>query len=320
MLSAAGARTAAGGNLGTPALDLLDIDADVFVLELSSFQLERSSELPLHAGVVLNVSPDHLDHHGDIDSYAAAKARIYRRCGTAVVNRDEPLLARMVKPNATQIGFGTGFPSPRDWGVINRDDGQWIARGTLAVMPVNSLQLEGRHNLLNALAAFALADTLAGAMDLPVDGLAAGAQIFTGLPHRMQLVATCSGVHWINDSKATNEAAALASIASVEGRLILIAGGDAKGGDFRTLAAQLAARDAQVIALGKDRDLLVDCLDGICETHRVDSLDEAVRLAAETAREGDTVLLAPACSSLDMFTGYEARGDQFAQAVRELVQ
>jgi UDP-N-acetylmuramoylalanine--D-glutamate ligase len=226
----------------------------------------------------------------------------------------------MVEPDAKQIGFGTGLPSPRDWGVIDTDDGQWIARGTFAVMPVNSLQLEGRHNLLNALASFALADTLVGGMDLPMDGLAAGAQIFAGLPHRMELVATRSGVRWINDSKATNEAAALASIASVDGRLILIAGGDAKGGDFRALAAELARRDAQVIVLGKDRELLVECLAGSCDTQQVDSLDDAVRLAAETAHEGDTVLLAPACSSLDMFTGYEARGDQFAQAVREIIE
>jgi UDP-N-acetylmuramoylalanine--D-glutamate ligase len=316
MLNAAGARTVAGGNLGTPALDLLNIDADFFVLELSSFQLERSSELPLHAAVVLNMSVDHLDHHGDLESYAAAKARIYRRCGTAVVNRDEPALADMIEPGATQVGFGLGIPSPTDWGVITRDDGQWIARGSLAVMPADALQVRGRHNLQNALAAFALAETL----DMPLDGLIAGAQIFAGLPHRMQVVSTDDGICWVNDSKATNEAASLASIASVEGRLILIAGGDAKGGELHELAAALAHREVQVIAIGKDRDLLIKRLAGVCDTQLAETLPEAVGLAARVASKGDTVLLAPACSSLDMFHSYAERGDCFTQAVQEVCQ
>jgi UDP-N-acetylmuramoylalanine--D-glutamate ligase len=315
-LNAAGARTVAGGNLGTPALDLLNIDADFFVLELSSFQLERSAELPLHAAVVLNLSVDHLDHHGDLENYAAAKARIYRRCGTAIVNRDEPVLADMIEPGTAQVGFGLGIPSPTDWGVITRDDGQWIARGSFAVMPTDALQMSGRHNLQNVLAAFALADTL----DMPLDGLVAGAQIFAGLPHRMQVVATDDGICWVNDSKATNEAASLASIASVEGRLILIAGGDAKGGELHELAAALSGRDVQVIAIGKDRDLLVERLADVCDTHIAETLQEAVSLAARIATKGDTVLLAPACSSLDMFRSYSERGDCFTQAVHEVCQ
>ncbi|MCP4001817.1 MAG: UDP-N-acetylmuramoyl-L-alanine--D-glutamate ligase [Gammaproteobacteria bacterium] len=316
MLNAAGVRAVAGGNLGTPALDLLNIDADYFVLELSSFQLERSAELPLHAAVILNMSVDHLDHHGDLKSYAAAKACIYHRCGTAVVNRDEPSLAGMIKPGTAQVGFGLGIPSPTDWGVITRDGGQWIARGSLAIMPADVLQVSGRHNLQNVLAAFALADTL----ELPLDGLIAGAQIFAGLPHRMQVVSTEDGICWVNDSKATNEAASLASIASVEGRLILIAGGDAKGGELHELAAALAHRDVQVIAIGKDRDLLVRRLTGICDTQVAESLSDAVGLAARAANKGDTVLLAPACSSLDMFHSYAERGDCFAQAVQEVCQ
>jgi UDP-N-acetylmuramoylalanine--D-glutamate ligase len=318
MLNAAGARTAAGGNIGTPALDLLNIEADIFVVELSSFQLERSAELPLHTAVVLNVSPDHLDHHGDLEQYAAAKARIYKRCGTAVINRDEAALADMIEPNTMQVGFGTGLPSSTDWGVIQRDDGQWIARGTYAVMPVESLRLEGRHNLSNALASFALTDSLSGDIDLPLDGLVAGAQIFAGLPHRMQLVVEVAGIRWIDDSKATNEGAAIASITAVSGPLILIAGGDAKGGDLRLLAAELTGRDVKVIALGKDKQLIEECLAGICETVSVGSMEEAVSVAAGLARDGDTVLLAPACSSLDMFSNFSERGDCFASAVMEL--
>lgn len=320
MLNAAGARAVAGGNLGTPALDLLNIDADIFVLELSSFQLERSIELPLHAAVVLNVSVDHLDHHGDIESYTEAKARIYRRCGTAVVNRDEPVLADMLKPGTTRVGFGLGIPSPTDWGIITRDDGQWIARGTLAVMPVDALRVVGRHNLQNVLAAFALADTLAGTVDVPLDGLVAGAQIFAGLPHRMQMIASDDGICWIDDSKATNEAAALASIMTVQGRFILIAGGDAKGAELNKLANTLAHRDVSVITIGKDRDLLIERLATVCDTHVAATMSEAVQLAAELANEGDTVLLAPACSSLDMFRNYADRGDCFARAVQEVRQ
>jgi UDP-N-acetylmuramoylalanine--D-glutamate ligase len=316
MLQAAGVRAQAGGNLGRPALELLEEDADVFVLELSSFQLERSSELSLHAAVVLNVSPDHLDHHGDLESYTQAKQRIYARCGTAIVNRDEPLSATGFPESVRETGFGLGKPAPMDWGVIGDDDGQWIARGTYAVMPVDVLHIAGRHNLANVLAAFALADTL----DAPLDGLVAGAQLFTGLPHRMQVVSSDDGIIWINDSKATNEAAALASICSIDGPLILIAGGDAKGGAFDKFARELVERDALVILLGKDRDLMLKYLAGISQVFVADSIEEAVTVAAQSAVVGDTVLLAPACSSLDMFASYAERGERFTEAVRSIQQ
>jgi UDP-N-acetylmuramoylalanine--D-glutamate ligase len=318
MLNAAGIRVRSGGNLGIPALDLLREDADVFVLELSSFQLERSSELTLHAAVVLNLSPDHIDHHGDLQSYGKAKEKIYARCGTAIVNRDEPELALNIPESTRQVGFGLGIPAPRDWGVIDHDDGQWIARGSYAVMPVDVLGIAGRHNIANALAAFALADTL----DVPLDGLIAGAQVFQGLPHRMQVVARDNGAVWIDDSKATNEAAALASIRSIAGRLILIAGGDAKGGELEEFARELAQRDVAVILLGRDRDYIVERLAGIDEIRLVESIEEAVTVAAEYVKEntgaGKTVLLAPACSSLDMFSDYAERGNRFAAAVRSL--
>ena len=315
MLRAAGMHAAVGGNLGAAALDLLGADAEIYVLELSSFQLERSGDLPLHAAVVLNLSEDHLDHHGDLQSYGAAKARIYRNCGIAIVNRDEPEVAAGAESCAVQRGFTLGQPAPEDWGVIVRDDGQWIARGAYAVMPVSALQVAGRHNLANALAAFALADTL----ELPLDGLVAGAQVFPGLPHRMQRVASDDGISWINDSKATNEAAAIASIDSVlsgsDGRLVLIAGGDAKGAELMELALCLEDRDVLVILLGKDRDLLHERLDDICTTLDASSMAEAVSIAAGHAVSGDTVLLAPACSSTDMFINFEQRGELFATAV-----
>jgi UDP-N-acetylmuramoylalanine--D-glutamate ligase len=181
-------------------------------------------------------------------------------------------------------------------------------------MPVGNLQIAGRHNLQNVLAAFALADTL----DVPVDGLIAGAQLFAGLPHRMQIIASSDGINWIDDSKATNEAAALASIEAVEGRLILIAGGDAKGGELLELAGKLGARDVFVIALGKDAQLFSERLADCCEVRCVADMDAAVQLAATEANVGDTVLLAPACSSLDMYSGFAERGEHFAAALGRL--
>lgn len=316
MLRAAGLHAQAGGNLGTAALDLLGTDAETVVLELSSFQLERSSTLPLHAAVILNLTPDHLDQHGDMAAYAAAKQRIYRACQTAVINRDAPDWVPPLDAAVKRVGFTLSEPSPEDWGVIVTDDGQWIARGSYPVMPVASLTIAGRHNLQNVLAAFALASTL----DVPLDGLIAGAQVFPGLPHRMQRVPSDDGIVWVNDSKATNEAAAMASISAIDGRLVLIAGGDAKDAELKDLARCLEDKDVlAIVALGKDRAVLAAALAEVgLEAAMADDMSMAVRLAAGYAAPGDTVVLAPACSSLDMYANFEARGDAFAAAVAEL--
>ena len=315
MLNAAGMPVAAGGNLGTPALSLLTTGADVFVLELSSFQLERSADLELHAAVLLNLSADHLDHHASFADYAAVKARIYKRCETAIVNRDASMFATLAE-HPQQISFGLDLPASRDWGVVEHDDGQWIARGNFLVMPVGELQLVGQHNLQNVLAAFAMASTLA----VPVDGLVAAARVFAGLPHRMQRVAHFGGVDWIDDSKATNEAAAVASINSLPGRLVIIAGGDAKGGDLQELRKVLAQRDCAVIAIGKDQELFKTQLSDVCELQLADCMEQAVALAAQAAQPSDTVLLAPACSSLDMYANFMERGEHFSRAVQSLAE
>lgn len=316
-------RVAVGGNLGTPALELLDPAVTHYVLELSSFQLERSAPVPVVAATVLNITPDHLDIHGDMAGYTAAKARIYARCGTAIVNRDEPELAVLVPSGTPVIGFGLEHPAPGDFGVVAHGGESWLARrgGSGAVdrlLPVAALPVAGRHNVSNALAALALASV--GISD--ARELLRGLQGFRPLPHRMALVARRGGVTWIDDSKATNVGAAVASIGSVEGPLVLIAGGDAKGASFETVAAALRERgtrgEAAVILLGRDRERLADAMDGICPIHRVADLPAAVRLAAELAGPGWTVLLAPACSSLDMFTDYGARGRAFAEAVLAL--
>jgi len=316
MLQAAGVRAVAGGNLGTAALDLLGTDAEVIVLELSSFQLERSGILPLHAAAILNLTPDHLDQHGDMAAYAAAKQRIYGACRRAIVNRDAALAAPQPEAGVATTRFGLSQPSPEDWGVIDTDDGQWIARGSFPVMPIAALPLTGRHNVLNVLAAFALADTF----DVPLDGLIAGAQVFPGLPHRMQRVPSDDGIVWVNDSKATNEAAAMASINSIDGRLVLIAGGDAKNAELKDLARCLEDKDVlAIVSLGKDQAVLAAALAKVGLTAKpAADMEEAVRTAAQYAAPGDTVLLAPACSSLDMYANFAARGAAFAAAVGAL--
>lgn len=328
------APVAVGGNLGTPALDLLAPAVGHYVLELSSFQLERSLPLEVAAATVLNITPDHLDIHGDLAGYTAAKARIYARCGAAVVNRDEPDLAALVPAGTPVIGFGLGEPKAGDFGIVMHDGASWLARGARAsggagasraaagtpglLLPVAALPVTGRHNVSNALAALALASVSVADLEELLPGL----RTFKALPHRMALVARRNGTTWIDDSKATNVGAAVASIGSVEGPLVLIAGGDAKGASFETVATALAGRasrgEAVVILLGRDRERLADAMDGICPLHRVDDMPAAVNLAAGLAGAGWTVLLAPACSSLDMYTDYGARGRAFCDAVRAL--
>jgi UDP-N-acetylmuramoylalanine--D-glutamate ligase len=281
MAHAAGLRCGCGGNLGTPALELLDPAAALYVLELSSFQLETG---------------------------------VYARCRLAVVNRDEPALAALLPAGTPVIGFGLGKPGEGEFGVLHRADGDWLAHGSEALLPVTALQLTGRHNISNALAALALGTAcgLAPATLLP------GLRVYRPLPHRMAIVASADGRTWIDDSKATNVGAAVASIGSLDGPLVLIAGGDGKGASFTMLADALRGRECVAVLLGRDRELLAAALQDICPVRRVDDMPAAVREARAVARPGWTVLLAPACSSLDMYSDYGARGDAFRAAVLAL--
>lgn len=311
MLAAAGLQVGVGGNLGTPALDLLDPALQFYVLELSSFQLERSQLIEAAAAVLLNVSPDHLDLHGDMAGYTAAKARIYARCGVAVLNRDEPALAALVPAGTPVIGFGLGAPGAGEFGLLQRGDGSWLARGTEALLPASELPITGRHNISNALAALALGT----ACGLEPATLLPGLRAYRPLPHRMAVVPSVDGLTWIDDSKATNVGAAVASIGSLDGPLVLIAGGDAKGASFTALADALRGRECVVVLLGRDREQLAAALQGVCPVRRVEDMPAAVREARAVAQPGWTVLLAPACSSLDMYRDYGARGDAFRAAV-----
>lgn len=314
MLEGAGARAAVGGNLGTPALDLLAPGTSHYVLELSSFQLERSAPVPAAAAVVLNITPDHLDMHGSLAAYTAAKARIYARCALAVVNRDLPELAALVPAGTPTVGFGLAAPVGDEYGVLVRDDAPWLALGAEPLLPVAELPVSGRHNVSNALAALALCRP----SGLGVHDLLPGLRRYQPLPHRAALVTSRNGVRWIDDSKATNVGAAVTSIGSVDGPLVLIAGGDGKGAGFDALAAALSGRECAAVLLGRDRELLAGALAGVCELRRVADMPSAVRAAAELAKPGWTVLLAPACSSLDMYSDYGARGAAFSAAVLAL--
>jgi len=326
ILNATGKRAVVGGNIGTPVLDLLDpaspdcvlpqaeSPVDVCVLELSSFQLERSAPVPAAAGVILNVSPDHLDLHGSIDQYTAAKARIYLSCDRAVVNRDEPQLAGYVPKGVPVVSFGLSEPQEGEFGIVSTARGECIAYGDELLIAVDELPLLGRHNVSNAMAALALT-LIVGAKPAAT---AQGLKRYQGLPHRMQVIGHFGSATWIDDSKATNVGAALMSIAGVEDPFVLIAGGDAKGASFEELAAALRGRDCTVVLLGQDAGSIAQELHGICDVQIVADMHAAVKQAASLIKPGGSVLLAPACSSLDMFTGFAARGEAFAAAVREL--
>ena len=324
MLRQGGIDAAVGGNLGVPVLDLLEANADWFVLELSSFQLETTSSLKLRAAAVLNLSPDHLDRYPSLDAYAAAKGRIFAHAERAVINRDDPLAAALAAGVPDPIGFSLSAPADaQDYGLYEHDGEPWIGRGERPLMRTAEVRMPGRHNLANALAALALAQT-AG---VEAETACAVLRDFGGLPHRSELVAERRGVRWINDSKGTNPgatAAALAGIARAGGsaqgpaRTVLIAGGDGKGADFASLAPVVRDHARAVVLIGRDAPLIERALAGTAALHHAKSMDQAVHIAAELAQPGDAVLLSPACASFDMFDDYQHRGRVFEAAVTEL--
>ncbi len=317
MCRAAGLDVYAGGNLGEPALDLLDKPApDIYVLELSSFQLQRTHRLPAAVSILLNISPDHLDWHASIDEYRQTKYRVFREAKAAVINRADPRAQDFVVNIRDVRSFGIDEPDDGHYGLRVEDGETYLARGETLLLSTRDLVLFGRHNQANALAAMA-AGELAG---LDMASMLAVLCEFPGLPHRMQFVDRIGGVSYVNDSKATNVAAAVASIESVDGMIVLIAGGVGKGAEFDELAAALENKLRAAVLIGEDAERIAAALDTVNPVRFAADMNEAVRHAASFADPGDTVLLAPACASLDQFKNYGARGDAFAQAVRELRQ
>ncbi len=315
LAEAAGLEVRAGGNLGTPALDLLgDAEPALYVLELSSFQLETVESLRPAAAVVLNVSPDHLDRYAGLEAYAAAKARIYRGARWRVVNRDDPRAAALAGPEA-EVGFTLGTPRGGDFGLSRSAGRLWLARGEARLWPVDRLRLRGAHNHANALAALAL---LAGVDVAPEDVVEALAA-FPGLAHRMQWVAEQDGVVWYDDSKATNVGAAIAALEAAGRPVIWLAGGQGKGQRFEALAPVAARHVRHAVLFGEDADAIEAGLAGVVPVLRVADLSAAVAEAGRLARAGDAVVLAPACASFDQFEGFAQRGEAFARAVRRVL-
>jgi UDP-N-acetylmuramoylalanine--D-glutamate ligase len=314
MAEHAGKDVRVGGNLGTPALDLLQPqEPDLYVLELSSFQLEIVDSLPCVAATVLNLSPDHMDRYTGMQEYAAAKARIFRHCRTAVLNRQDPWVRDMAAGVKQRVSFGLDAPRSGDYGVLGTGDDEWLAKGGEKLMPASVMRMQGRHNLANGLAALALGE----AAGLGMPAMLAALEAFRGLAHRMEFVSRFRDVTWYDDSKGTNVGATLAAVQGVTQPLVLIAGGDGKGQDFAPLAAALKGARG-VVLLGKDAQLIADAIADRVPVRHVKDMEAAVQAAAGLARPGDVVLLSPACSSLDMFENFEHRGRAFAAAVRRL--
>ena len=318
MAAAAGKRVAVGGNLGTPALDLLNDDVELYVMELSSFQLETTNQLGAEVATVLNVSEDHMDRYSGLPAYHLAKHRIFRGAKQVVVNRQDALTRPLMSEGLPCWTFGLSAPDFKAFGLREENGEKYLAFEFQNLMPVRELKVRGAHNQANALAALALGH----AVGLPFDAMLSSLRSFTGLEHRCQWVRELDGVSYYNDSKATNVGAALAAIdglgADMDGKLVLIAGGDGKGADFSGLRDSVAKHCRAVVLIGRDAELIAAAVGDAVPLVRADSLDDAIVQSRELAQPGDAVLLSPACASFDMFKNYEERGQLFARAVEAL--
>ncbi|KAA1173124.1 UDP-N-acetylmuramoyl-L-alanine--D-glutamate ligase [Marinobacter salinexigens] len=317
MARAAGRKVEVGGNIGTPALDLLGRGADLYVLELSSFQLETTDELNAEAATVLNVSDDHMDRYPDKMAYFQAKQRIFRGCRNAVVNLDDALSTPMARDTLRFICFGFHRVNPDTFSTRDDEQGTWITFGFDNLLPASELKLMGLHNISNVMAALGLGY----AVGLPMSVMLAVAREFRGLPHRCELVRRVDDVDYINDSKGTNVGATVAAIESLapdHGKIVLIAGGDGKGADFEPLKAPVLRHCRSLIVMGRDARAIAEAVGTGVPVRFADSLAQAVSFATDEAQGGDRVLLSPACASFDMFRDYGDRGDQFRTLVEAL--
>ncbi len=316
MAREAGVAVAVGGNLGVPALELLSDDCELYVLELSSFQLERAGQLNLSLATVLNLSVDHMDRHGSMPLYHRAKHRIFGGCGKVVVNRDDSLTAPLVAEDVEVISWRMGEPDLRGFGLRVEDGREYFSHNFELLLPVEELQLPGRHNVANALAAL----SIGYGAGLPIPSMLNTLRNFRGLPHRCEVVAKVDGVTYVNDSKGTNVGATEAALngLGVNKNILLIAGGQGKGADFDQLRSAVGDHCKMVLLIGEASLEMQQCFDGAAPVVLASTLAEAVSVAAGEANSGDCVLLSPACASFDMFAGYAERGDVFVSAVSTL--
>lgn len=322
MAQAAGKKVAVGGNLGRPALDLTNDDPELYILELSSFQLEATSNLNANVAVVLNMSEDHLDRHGDMMGYHTAKHRIFQGVKKVVYNRDDSLTRPLV-PDATPMqSFGLNAPDMNQYGILKDDDGTiWLARGRERLLKSADMYIQGTHNVANALACLALGE----AIDLPLETMLETLKTFKGLEHRCEFVKEVNQVRYYNDSKGTNIGATLAAIdglgAAIEvqnGKVAIILGGQGKGQDFSALRESLSKYAKVAVLIGEDAPLIEKAITGTITLLHAKTFKEAVELCQQNTQPNDVVLLSPACASFDMFTGYPERGQRFVEYVNAL--
>ena len=314
MLRRSGLRVGLGGNIGTPALDLLSLPApDYYILELSSFQLETLHSHRPVAATILNVSPDHLDRYEDLQHYARIKENIYTGDGTMVINLDDELVLGMLRPERKVITYSL-TQADADFSISNRNGENWLMNKQAVLIKQSELKIHGGHNLANILACLALGR----ALDLPMSALLEASLDFSGLPHRCEWVAEYNGVNWFNDSKGTNVGATLAALHGLSDKrknILLIAGGDGKGADFSPLGSAIEEHVKSAILIGKSAHEIAGNVPDKKSVFYATSLEAAVSTAFRIAQPGDTVLLSPACASFDMFEDFADRGDEFKRCV-----
>lgn len=322
MAKDAGIKVAVGGNLGRPALDLTKDDPELYILELSSFQLETTSNLAADVAVILNLSEDHLDRHGDMMGYHTAKHRIFQGVKKVLHNRDDSLTRPLVPDVTPMQSFGLNAPDMNQYGILKEDDGTiWLARGRERLLKSTDMYMQGTHNIANALACLALGEAIGLALESMLNTL----KTFKGLEHRCEFVKELNGVRYYNDSKGTNIGATLAAIeglgaaiAPQQGKVAIILGGQGKGQDFRALRNALSQYTKLAVLIGEDRTVIEKAIAGTTTIIHADSLKEAVELGQQHTQAHDVVLLSPACASFDMFKGYSERGHQFVECVNTL--
>ena len=314
LLTASGLTVSVGGNLGTPALDLLNDEVDVFVLELSSFQLERTGDLNLAVAAVLNLSPDHLDRHHTMPLYHLAKHRIFAGARHVVANYRDALTQPVGKGDVPWTLWRDNEPDMQQLGLRDHEGAPWICFGFQPLCPLSEIPLVGHHNVNNVLAALAICH----AMGLSYEKLIEGVKRLKGLPHRCELIAAKGGVRFVNDSKGTNVGATVAALEglAVGQNIILIAGGEGKGQTFAPLTKAISRFVKHTVLIGRDAGAIDDALEQAASRSFSDSMEAAVRAATQLAQPGDTVLLSPACASLDMYRDYQERGEAFTVAVQ----
>ena len=316
ILKHAGRKVAVGGNIGVPALELLGDESDIYVLELSSFQLETTWTLNPVIATVLNIAADHMDRYADINDYINSKAKIFNGNGKMLLNADDPATESLLQSGRDAIFFGSATPvSDKEYGLSELDGSLYLFRGKQLLMAADEIRLTGQHNLLNVLAAWALASNI-GVVDQAIKDAVIN---FNGLPHRMEWLSSIDDVNWINDSKGTNVGATVAAIRGLDRPIVLIAGGIAKDADFSPLAEVVSQHVKNAVLIGRDAEKIAAVLSGIVAVSHAADMDDAVKQARELAQPGDVVLLSPACASFDMYQNFEHRGNEYRRCVGGLL-